>query len=121
MAEGLLATVPFDFGAPAGTKVGLSIAKLIEASRLFRKAGADVKGAEITIGADQETDLFRQVRVASVEFGDRPRLDDGRVTRFLGFGVEVWKDADLDKQGSIRECFASAGNETIVIQCYEKD
>lgn len=78
-----------NFGASAAT--GLTVAKLIEAKRIFRHYENDLEGERMTlvIGSKQESDLFNQVQVVSTEFNDKPVLVDGKVTRFLGYDIVV--------------------------------
>ncbi len=75
------------FGSSAAS--GLTVAKLIEARRKFRKAQVDLEAEEITVvaGSQQESDLLNQVEVVSKEFSDKPTLMDGKVTRFLGMNI----------------------------------
>jgi hypothetical protein len=77
------------FGSTASS--GLTVAKLIEAKRVFRHYHVDIDTDPLTlvIGSKQESDLLNQVQVVSTEFSDRPVLVDGRVTRFLGFDIVV--------------------------------
>lgn len=78
-----------NFKASAAT--GLTIAKLIEAKRIFRRYEVDLDSdpATLVIGSQQESDLLSQVEVVSREFNERPTLVDGKVTRFLGFDIVV--------------------------------
>lgn len=78
-----------NFGASAAT--GLTVAKLIEAKRVFRHYEVDIESTNLTlvIGSKQESDLLSQTQVVSTEFNDRPVLTDGRLTRFLGFDIVV--------------------------------
>ncbi len=75
------------FGSSSAS--GLTVAKLIEAKRLFRKAQVDVDAETMcwVSNSQGESDLLNQVQVVSTEFSDRPVLQDGRVTRFLGFDI----------------------------------
>lgn len=75
------------FGASAAT--GLTVAKIIELRRKFRHAHVDLETDPITLcaGSQQESDLLNQVEVVSKEFQDRPVLQDGKVTRFLGCDI----------------------------------
>lgn len=77
------------FGASAAT--GLTVAKLIEAKRIFRHyhVDLDTDPATAVIGSQQESDLLNQVQVVSTEYNDRPVLVDGKVTRFMGFDIVV--------------------------------
>lgn len=75
----------------ASGNVGLTVAKLIEAKRIFRHSHVDLETdpAAVVIGSTQESNLLNQVQVVSTEFSDHPVLLDGRVQRFLGFDVVV--------------------------------
>lgn len=76
------------FGSAAAS--GLTVAKMIEAKRIMRKAQVDVDMEALTwvTNSQGESDLLNQVQVVSTEFaGDRPVLQDGKVTRFMGFDI----------------------------------
>lgn len=75
----------------AGSANGLSVAKMVEAKRIFRHYHNDLETDPLTmvIGSQQESDLLNLVQVVSREFNDRPVLVDGRITRFLGFDIVV--------------------------------
>jgi hypothetical protein len=75
------------FGAAAAS--GLTVAKMIEAKRVMRKAQVPVDSEPITwvTNSQGESDLLNQVTVVSTEFNDRPVLNDGKVTRFMGFDI----------------------------------
>jgi hypothetical protein len=77
------------FGSSAAS--GLTVAKLIEAKRIFRHNHVDLEAESpfLVIGSKQESDLLNQVQVVSTEFNDKPVLVDGKVTRFLGFDIVV--------------------------------
>jgi len=77
------------FGSSSAS--GLSVAKLIEAKRIFRHNHVDLEAESpfLVIGSKQESDLLNQVQVVSTEFNDKPVLVDGKVTRFLGFDIVV--------------------------------
>lgn len=77
------------FGSAAAS--GLTVAKLIEAKRIFRHNHVDLESdpATLVIGSKQESDLLNQVQVVSTEFSDKPVLVDGKVTRFMGFDIVV--------------------------------
>ncbi len=94
------------FGASANT--GMTIAKLIEARRVFRHLHVDLDAEDVTlvIGSQQEADLLNLVQVVSTEFNDRPVLVDGRVRRFLGFNIVVMER--LPYTSSVRNCIAFA-------------
>lgn len=73
----------------ASTSAGLTVAKMIEAKRIFRKAQVDVEAEQLTwvTNSQGEADLLNQVTVVSTEFSDRPVLTDGKVSRMLGFDI----------------------------------
>lgn len=79
--------ISVSFGASSAA--GLSVAKLIEAKRIFRHYHNDLETDPLTlvIGSQQESDLLNQVEVVSTEFSDRPVLVDGNVRRFLGYDI----------------------------------
>jgi hypothetical protein len=79
--------IPSTFGSAAAS--GLTVAKMIEAKRAFRKLQVDVESETMTwvTNSQGESDLLNQVQVVSTEFSDRPVLQEGRVTRFLGFDI----------------------------------
>lgn len=79
--------ISVSFGASAAN--GLSIAKLIEAQRIFLHYHNDLDSDPITlvIGSQQHSDLLNQVEVVSTEYNERPVLVDGRVKRFLGMDI----------------------------------
>lgn len=77
------------FGSSAAS--GLTVAKMIEAKRIFRKAEVDVDNEQMTwiTNSQGESDLLNQVQVVSSDFSgaDRPVLTEGKVTRFMGFDI----------------------------------
>jgi len=68
---------------------GLTVAKMIEAKRIMRKAQVDVDEETMTwvTNSQGEADLLNQVQVVSTEFSDKPVLQEGRVTRFMGWDI----------------------------------
>jgi len=77
------------FGASAAN--GLTVAKIIEAKRIFEHFHNDLETDPpcLVIGSQQHADLLNQVQVVSTEFRSVPTLESGRVTNFLGFAVEI--------------------------------
>ena len=75
------------FGSAAAS--GLTVAKMIEAKRIMRKAQVDLESETLTwvTNSQGESDLLNQVQVVSTEFSDRPVLTDGKVTRLLGWDI----------------------------------
>lgn len=82
--------IAHDFKASATT--GLTVAKLIEAKRIFEHYhnDLDVDPPTLMIGSTQHADLLNQVQVTSAEFNRNGGvLVDGKVTRFMGFDIVV--------------------------------
>ncbi len=75
------------FGSAAAS--GLTVAKMIEAKRVMRKAQVPVDTEPRTwvTNSQGESDLLNQVQVVSTEFNSTPTLVDGKVTRFLGWNI----------------------------------
>ncbi len=80
-------TVSSTFGSTAAS--GLTVAKMIEAKRIMRKAQVDMEAETLTwvTNSQGESDLLNQVQVVSTEFSERPVLTDGKVTRLLGWDI----------------------------------
>ena len=80
-------TVSSTFGSSAAS--GLTVAKMIEAKRIMRKAQVDMETETLTwvTNSQGESDLLNQVQVVSTEFSDKPILQEGKVTRFLGWDI----------------------------------
>jgi hypothetical protein len=66
------------FGSAAAS--GLTVAKMIEAKRIFRKAQVDVEAEPLTwvTNSQGESDLLNQVQVVSTDFNDKPVLRTAR-------------------------------------------
>jgi Phage capsid protein len=80
-------SVASTFGSAAAS--GLTVAKMIEAKRILRKAQVPQDEPKTWITNSQgESDLLNQVQVVSTEFNERPVLQDGVVSRFLGFDIK---------------------------------
>ncbi|WP_316176257.1 phage capsid protein [Bradyrhizobium sp. SZCCHNRI1073] len=75
------------FGSAAAS--GLTVAKMIEAKRVMRKAQVEVDEEQLTwiTNSQGESDLLNQVQVVSTEFSDKPVLQEGKVTRFMGWDI----------------------------------
>lgn len=98
--------VAADFGASAA--VGLTVAKMIEARRILRHYENDLESDALTwvVGSKQEADMLNQIEFVSQEYGDRPVLQDGRVTRFLGGDVVVTERVPQTTADTTRGVFA---------------
>ena len=75
------------FGSSAAS--GLTVAKMIEAKRIMRKAQVPVDTEQLTwiTNSQGESDLLNQVQVVSTDFSDKPILQDGKVVRFMGWDI----------------------------------
>jgi hypothetical protein len=96
-------TIPVTFGSSANS--GLTVAKMIEAKRAFRKLEVDVDQEAMcwVTNSQGESDLLNQVQVVSSDFSgaDRPVLTEGKVTRFMGFDI-IYSER-LISTGSVRQ------------------
>ena len=88
----------------ASSAAGLTVAKLIEAQRIFLHYHNDLEAdmPTIAIGSQQNSDLLNQVQVVSTEFNDKPVLVDGKVRRFLGF--DILMSERLSTASNVRNC-----------------
>jgi hypothetical protein len=97
------------FGSAAAS--GLTVAKLIEAKRLMRKAQVDMDEETLTLvtNSQGESDLLNQVQVVSTDFAERPVLTDGKVTRLLG--IDIVYSERLPSASNVRSniLFAKSG------------
>ena len=81
-------TVLDEFGSAADS--GLTVAKMIEAKRVMRKAQVEVDTEPLTwvTNSQGDSDRLNQVQVVSTEFaGDRATLLEGKVVRFMGWDI----------------------------------
>lgn len=74
----------------ASGNVGLTVAKLREAKRILMAAEVDIENdpLSIPVTAKQHDNLLAEVQVISLDFGDKPVLQEGRIQRFLGFNFK---------------------------------
>ena len=91
-----------NFGASAAA--GLTVAKMIEAKRIFEHYHNDLEMDRPTmvIGSQQHSDLLNQVQVVSTEFNERPVLVNGSVKEFLGFDIVISERLPQTTAGSVR-------------------
>lgn len=96
------------FGS-GSTESGLTVAKLREIKRLYRKNHVDLETDPITmiVGSQQESDLLDQVEIISKEFNDKPVMVDGKVTRFLGIDFVYSERLGWDSANNRRKCIAT--------------
>lgn len=78
-------SIAVNFGAAAD--VGLTVAKLREARRIFMAANLDMEKEEFYCGvtATEHDALLGETQVISLDYNDRPTVVDGKVTRMMGF------------------------------------
>lgn len=90
------------FGSTSAS--GLTVAKLIEARRIYEHYHNDLEMDRPTavIGSNQHSDLLNQVQVVSTEFNERPVLVEGMVRSFLGFDIVVSERLPQTTAGSVR-------------------
>ncbi len=76
-------------GFGASGDVGLTVAKLREAKRLLMAANVDVERDELycPVGATQHDNLLAEAQVISLDFNEKPVLQEGKVVRFLGINL----------------------------------
>jgi hypothetical protein len=98
-------SIAADFGAAA--EVGLTVAKLIEAQRIFMNANVDIEMEMPTcvISPRQHANLLNQLEVTSRDYQSRPVLESGRVREFMGMNFVVSNRLDLVNTDD-RACFA---------------
>ena len=87
-AEGSAQDVAVNFGA-AGN-VGLTVAKLREAKRILMAGELDLDFEVLTcaVKAKQHDNLLAEIQVISLDFNERPVMQEGKVTRFLGINFK---------------------------------
>lgn len=73
--------------AGGSTPTGLNVPKLRAARKAFRKAEVELEydPAYIGVSSFQEDDMLNQAQAISMDFQDKPVLQDGQITRFMGF------------------------------------
>lgn len=93
------------FSATAG--VGMTVAKLIEAKRIFRHNENDLDADPLTliVGSQQESDFLRLAQVTSRDFNPNPVLVEGKVVRFMGFDI-VYSERLQTNAANDRLCIA---------------
>jgi hypothetical protein len=87
-SEGSAQDVAVNFGA-AGN-VGLTVAKLREAKRILMAGELDLDFEVLTcaVKAKQHDNLLAEIQVISLDFNERPVMQEGKVTRFLGINFK---------------------------------
>lgn len=71
----------------AAGNVGLTVAKLRKAKQLLMAAEVDIDSDPLfcPITSIQHDNLLAEIQVTSLDFNERPVMQDGKVTQFLGF------------------------------------
>lgn len=92
-----------NFGA--SSNVGLTVAKLREARRLFMAANVDMEAEEfyVAMTATQHDNLLAEAQVISLDFNDRPVLVDGIIRRFMGFNFRFTQLLPFIAGGTVRQ------------------
>ena len=69
------------------TAIGLNVPKLRAARKQFRTKEVDLEydPAYVGVSAIQEEDMLNQAQAISMDFQDKPVLQEGQITRFMGF------------------------------------
>lgn len=109
-SQSLTVASTFDDGS---THVGITVKKLIEIRRLFRHLHVDLESDPLCLvaGSQQEADLLSQVQVVSTEYRNTAVLEDGKVTRFMGFDIvysERLASVTVDTSFTVRNVIAMA-------------
>lgn len=77
---------------------GLTFAKLTEARRILRAAEVDLDYEPLycAITAKQEANLFHEITVISKDFTEKPKVDSGKLSSFMGFNFIHTEQLYLD-------------------------
>lgn len=102
--------VAVNFGASGNT--GLTVAKLRQARKLLRAAEVDTDMDPITVvvNAQQEDNLLAEAQIISLDYNEKPVLQDGKLIRFLGMNFVHSERTSLDGSSYRRvPVFAKSG------------
>lgn len=93
----------------AAANTGLTVAKLIRGKKLLQANGVDIRKAKLTciINSDDHEFLLNQIELRSRDYNDRPVLQDGIVTRYLGIDFIFMEYTDTTNFP------VSSGNKTV--------
>ena len=88
--------ISVSFGASGA--VGLTVAKMREAKRLLMAAEVDLETDPIymPVTAKQHDNLLSEVQIISMDFNEKPVLQEGLITRFLGINFKHTELLALD-------------------------
>lgn len=99
-------------GFGASGNVGLTYAKLKEAKRLLMAADVNVKSEPLFVGitAKQHDNLLNEIQLISLDYNEKPVLQEGLITRFLGFNF-IHSELFATDSNSYRRvpCWAKSG------------
>lgn len=96
----------------AAGNVGLTVAKLRKAKQLLMAAEVDIDSDPLIcpITSIQHDNLLAEIQVTSLDFNDRPVMQDGKVTQFLGFQFKHTERLITDGSGYRRvPAYAKSG------------
>ncbi len=74
----------------AAGNVGLTVAKMREAKRLLMSYEVDIENDELwmPVKAKQHDNLLGEIQVISLDFNEKPVMQEGKITRFLGINLK---------------------------------
>lgn len=77
--------IAVDFGSASNS--GLTYAKLKEAKKMLMAADVDIDADPLFCGvtAEQHDNLLSEIQLISLDYNDRPVLQEGRIRSFMGF------------------------------------
>ena len=80
----------------ASGNVGLTVAKLKEARRMFLRNKVDLRSKKLNcvITSMQDKNLLNEAQYINLDYGDRPVLEDGQLKSFLGMNFTHYEDLD---------------------------
>ncbi len=91
-----------------GASSGLNLAKLRETKRLLRRNEVDMDDELYFIMTSKQMDeLLAETQIVSLDYQTKPILEDGDITRFMGFNFIVTELLETDTSGD-RLCLAWA-------------
>ena len=81
-----------------GSATGLNLAKLIEARKILEANNVDLEREAVYCGinAKQHADLLQVTQAVSLDFRDKPVLENGRIKHFMGINFIPYQDLSSD-------------------------
>ena len=97
------------YGQNVTSTAGMTVEVLRQAREKLRAAEVDTESDPlfISLTAKQETDLLTETQVVSLDYAEKPRLESGRITSFMGFQFIHSERLPLYAAG-VRQCAAWA-------------